>query len=324
MRLWDIYAEKIPAYVAKSMEAPEMRRLQNVGMNCGCEYTSFPLFKSIRKLYSRFDHSVGVALLVWRFTGDARQTLAGLFHDIATPCFAHVVDFMLGDSMKQEATEGGTRKMIEGSAHIQSLLKEMGLTTDDVADYHMYPIADNDSPRLSADRLEYTLGNLVNYGLTTPERVRQMLDGLEVLRAEDGREELGFSNRDEALAFAVGALDMGRIYVCEPDRFSMQALAEMLNRARNAGVITMDELWRDEPFLIEKLCKNGRFQKEWVRYRKYHKIIHREDGIVVRAKKRYIDPLVSGIGRVSRIDTAFRNEVKAFLEESQDMPMAGI
>lgn len=324
MRLWDIYAEEMPAYVAEAMEAPEMRRLQNVGMNCGCEYTSFPLFQAIHEPYSRFDHSVGVALLVWRFTGDARQTLAGLFHDIATPCFAHVVDFMLGDSMKQEATEGDTRRMIEGSVHIQALLKGLGLTTDDVADYHMYPIADNDSPRLSADRLEYTLGNLVNYGLITPKRVVGMLEELVVLHAEDGQQELGFKSRETALAFAVGALGMGRIYVSEPDRFSMQMLAEMLNRARNAGVITMDDLWRDEPFLIGKLCRDDRFREEWARYRRYSRVTHREDGIVVRAKKRYIDPLVSGIGRVSQIDTTFRNEVEAFLEQSQDVPMAGL
>lgn len=231
MRLWNLYAPTIPAFVAEAMESPQMRRLQNVGMNCGCEYTSFPLFQRIREPYSRFDHSVGVALLVWRFTGDIRQTLAGLFHDIATPCFAHVVDFMLGDSMTQEATEGGARAAIERSDSIQALLRQYKLATDDGADYHRYPIADNDSPRLSADRLEYTLGNLVNYEFIPRDRAKWMLDALAVLRDEDGREELGFVDPEAAAAFANGAMDMGRIYVSEPDRFSMQMLAELLAKA---------------------------------------------------------------------------------------------
>ena len=47
-------------------------------------------------------------------------------------------------------------------------------TTEDVADYHRYPIADNDSPRLAADRLEYTLGNLFNYGFCSPEQLREL------------------------------------------------------------------------------------------------------------------------------------------------------
>lgn len=323
MRLWNLYAPTIPAFVAEAMESPQMRRLQNVGMNCGCEYTSFPLFQRIREPYSRFDHSVGVALLVWRFTGDVRQTLAGLFHDIATPCFAHVVDFMLGDSMTQEATEGGTRAAIERSDSIQALLRQYKLVTDDVADYHRYPIADNDSPRLSADRLEYTIGNLVNYEFIPRDRAKWMLDALAVLRDEDGREELGFVDPEAAAAFANGAMDMGRIYVSEPDRFSMQMLAELLARARDAGVIAMEDLWRDEPHLIDKLCRDARFADQWRRYRRYGEIVHGEGGIVVRAKKRYIDPLVKNRGRVSQMDAAFRERVDAFLSESQDAPMIG-
>ena len=323
MRLWDLYAPEIPPFLAEAMEAPELRRLQNVGMNCGCEYTSFPLFQTQLESYSRYDHSVGVALLIWRFTGDVRQALAGLCHDIATPCFAHVVDFMLGDSMEQEATEGGTREMIEHSGTLQGVLARQGLATGDVADYHLFPIADNKSPRLSADRLEYTLGNLVNYRFITRGEVREMLASLTVLSDENGAPELGFTDRGPALAFARGALDMGRIYVSEPDRFSMQVLSEMLKRAVDAGVIAMDDLWRDEPFLIEKLCRDENFAGEWARYRGYDGIVHGKGGRIVRAKKRYIDPLVRGMGRVSEIDAAFRRSVKAFLADPQDAPMFG-
>lgn len=324
MRLWDIYSPAIPPFITEAMESPEIQRLQNVGMNCGCEYTSFPLFQHIHEPYSRFDHSVGVALLVWRFTGDIRQTLSGLFHDIATPCFAHVLDFMLGDNMTQEATEDGTRTMIDQSASIQEILRKHGLSTDDVADYHRYPIADNDSPCLSADRLEYTLGNLVNYQLITRDRAKWMLSALDVLQNEKGWEELGFVSKEEAVAFANGAMDMGRIYVSEPDRFSMQMLAELLLRARDAGIITMKDLWQDEPYLINRLCRERQFSDEWHRYRQYREIVHGDSGIIVHAKKRYIDPLLRGQGRVSQMDAAFRKRIESFLAESQNEPMIGV
>ncbi len=324
MRLWDLYAAEIPDFVAAAMETPEMRRLRHVGMNCGCEYTAFPLFRDLAESYSRLDHSVGVALIVWRFTGEPRQALAGLFHDIRTPCFAHVVDFMLGDSLRQEATEGGTAAAIAGSGGIQAILRRLGLTTDDVSDYHRYPVADNDSPRLSADRLEYTLGNLVNFRRITREEARRWMDALAVLRDENGREELGFLRPEEALAFADGALEMGRIYVSEPDRFAMQALAELLAEARDAGAIDAEDLWRDEPFLIDKLCRDTRFRAEWARFRGYREIAHGPGGLVVRAKKRFIDPLVAGRGRVSELDPGFRARAEAFLAESQEEPMIGV
>ena len=230
---------------------------------------------------------------------------------------------MLGDSMTQEATEDGTRAAIERSAEIQALLRKNGLSTDDVADYHRYPVADNDSPRLSADRLEYTLGNLVNYGFISRDRAKWMLDALDVLRGEDGREELGFVDPEAAAAFANGAMDMGRIYVSEPDRFSMQMLARLLAGARDAGVIAMEDLWREEPYLIDKLCRDARFAEEWRRYRQYRGIAHGADGIVVHAKKRYIDPLVRGKGRVSQTDAAFRRRIDSFLAEAQDERMVG-
>ena len=89
---WSLYHPEIPEFLRRLAETPPMARLRQVGMNCGCEYTSFPHFAGWAP-YSRFDHSVGVGLIVWHFTGDLRQSAAGLLHDAATPAFAHVVDF---------------------------------------------------------------------------------------------------------------------------------------------------------------------------------------------------------------------------------------
>ena len=154
---WSLYHPEIPEFLRRLAETPPMARLRQVGMNCGCEYTSFPRFAGWAP-YSRFDHSLGVALIVWHFTGDLRQSAAGLLHDVATPAFAHVVDFLHGDHLRQESTEARTAELIGRSPELQALLGEYGLTTEDVADYHRYPIADNDSPQLSADRLEDTPG----------------------------------------------------------------------------------------------------------------------------------------------------------------------
>lgn len=47
-----------------------------------------------------------------------------------------------------------------------SLLKRDNIKLDSVNDYHIHSIADNDTPKLSADRLEYSMSNaLFIYGL---------------------------------------------------------------------------------------------------------------------------------------------------------------
>ena len=142
MNLFDIYSEDFPEFLNELIETKEFQRLKNVGMNCGCEYTSFPIFKR-GKEYTRYDHSIGVSLIIWHFTKDIKQSIAGLLHDISSPVFAHVIDFLNGDHETQESTEEKTEEIIENSVEIQNILKKYNLTTKDVYDYHMYPVADN-------------------------------------------------------------------------------------------------------------------------------------------------------------------------------------
>ena len=325
MNIWDLYCTPFPDIIYEGQRGDEMERLHHVGMNCGCEYTSFPLFQSLHEHYTRHDHSVGTALIVWRFTRDPAQSLAALFHDIATPCFAHVVDFMLGDHMTQESTEDRTQEIIERSEYLNHVLKHYGLSVDDVADYHRYPIADNDSPQLSADRLEYTCGNLVNFGKCSRTTVRELMDDLIVGKNEKGEDELMFRSAEKARLFAFGALDMGKIYVSDEDRFSMQMLAELLRDAVQSGTLSMDDLWKDEPFVIRKLCGYPIFRERWERFRGYREIVRGgEDGIVIHAKKRYIDPAVVGKGRMTDIDSGFRDAVQVFLDDSQGIRLTGL
>lgn len=39
------------------------------------------------------------------------------------------------------------------------LLNRDGIKVEEISDYHIYPIADNDTPKLSAERFEYTFSN---------------------------------------------------------------------------------------------------------------------------------------------------------------------
>lgn len=316
-QLWSVYHNEIPLFLREFSAAPPMARLKDVGMNCGCEYTGFPLFRDIGP-YSRYDHSLGVALIVWHFTGSVEQALAGLFHDIATPVFAHVVDFLNGDHLRQESTEAGTASWITASPELQELLGKYGLTVEQVADYHRYPIADNPSPALSADRLEYTLGNLLNYGFEGLDRLRAFYGDLVVGRDEMGCPELVFRTPSVAADFAGAALRTSRVYVADEDRFAMQALADLLNLALERGTLGRESLWGTETEVIRRLEADPVCGPAWRRFRHCSRVLRREErpetGYWVRvdAKKRWIDPLAWGMGRVSRWDAALKAQMEAF------------
>lgn len=323
------YHSDAPAWLDEFCAVPEMQRLRGVGMNCGCEYTSFPRFRSLPR-YSRFRHSVGVCLITWHFTGSIEQALAALFLDISTPSFAHTVDFLHGDYLRQEYTEGRTAAMITQSAEITALLGKYGVAPNAVTDYHLYPIADNDSPRLSADRLEYTIGNLAGYSLCSPAALQEYYDALYVAAAPDGVPELAFQSADIAAAFARDALKMSRIYVSDEDRCAMQRLAELLRHAVEKSVIKLDDLYGTEDEVIARITADDGLHAEWAAYRALHRMLRPDEAVpdaawrVIPAKKRCIDPLVAGKGRLSEIDADFAAALSSFIGQPLDAPVCAI
>ena len=322
--MWKIYDLTMPAEIGQLAEAPAMQRLKDVGMHCGCEYTSFQLFEGLDP-YTRFGHSVGCALIVWHFTQDRKQTIAALLHDIATPTFAHVVDFLNGDHLKQESTENGTAALIASSPEIMTKLKEWGIALEEVEDYHLYPIADNDSPKLSADRLEYTLSNIVNYRIAPKEKVKAWYDHLMVGKNEEGMDELMFDDPKMAEEFSMAALETSKIYVADEDRFAMQTLSELLCKHIARGVLGKDDLYKTESEVIALLQQDEEARRDWERFRALRHI-HRgehEGAKTVVSKKRYINPYVNGKGRLIHLSETFAQALQPFLSQRLDEPLWG-
>ena len=172
-----ILSKEIPEFLYEYANVKEMQRLKGISMVSACEYTKLIPYKFF---HTRYEHSLGVALIVWNFTKSKKQTIAGLYHDIATPSFSHVVDFLHGDYEKQETTEELTERFIMESGEINELLKRDGIRISEIKDYHLYPIADNDSPQLSADRLEYTLSDgLVTQNAFSIESIKRIYQHLK-------------------------------------------------------------------------------------------------------------------------------------------------
>ena len=323
----DLYASDLPRALTAMAESAAMQRLARVGMHCGCEYTAYPIYARAAAPYSRLTHSRGVAAIVWHFTHALDQAAAGLMHDIATPAFAHAVDFLNGDHLRQESTEDRTRAMIAASDELLALLAENSLTLDTVADYHRYPIADNDSPRLSADRLEYTLGNARLVFHCPKEKLKHIFDDLFIGKNETGEDELCFSHAEIADIFTLLSLQQSEWFVSDDDRFSMQALADILRKAQQRGVLTVNDLYRDEPHVISLLLSDPVIAAHWQEYRC---IVGTQSGpnppedvyaVRIAAKKRSIDPLVQtedGLKRFTVISSDYAAQLAAFRADDFD------
>ena len=167
-----ILEPNFPEWLNEYINTKELLKQQYISITCGTIYSN--LFES-DFFFSSLDHSIAVSLIIWHFTHSKVQTLSGLFHDIATPVFKHCVDFLNGDYMSQESTEDLTTDIIKNSKEIMDLLKRDNIDISQVDNYHLYPIADNDTPKLSSDRLEYSLSNaLFTYKLLDAEKIKEI------------------------------------------------------------------------------------------------------------------------------------------------------
>ena len=290
-----------PEWLQEYIETPALQKQKYISTTCGTIYSD--LFEN-QRFYSSLDHAVGVALIVWHFTHDKKQTLAGLFHDIATPVFKHCVDFMNGDHLTQESTEDLTTETIIKSSEIRRLLKRDGILISEVDNYHLYPIADNDTPKLSADRLEYSLANMLfAYGVADLAEIREMYADIVVQSDENGVKELGFQTKKIARKFVKLTSQLSIFYREDRTRYSMQLIADILQKMSEAGRISVADLYQmKESEVINLILASdyGDAFSAWQKAKKIRKAKSFEEcpeGVYVvncQAKVRYIDPLWQG------------------------------
>ena len=319
-----ILSPEIPEFLEEYIDTEPMQKQAGISVSCGTVYSK--MFDEL--WYSSLDHSVAVALIVWNFTKDKKQTLAGLFHDIATPVFKHCIDFMNGDYENQESTEELTEKIIRNSDSIMKLLNRDGIKVEEISDYHIYPIADNDTPQLSADRLEYTLSNGlgVRMKLWNLDEVREIYQNIEVQKNEDGIEELGFKDKMLAEKFVNNMIKLSKFYISNNAKITMQFLADIIKKMNQKGLINKEDLYKlSEKDVIEKIenCEYDNISKCFKAWRNTTQInesdIPVEDKycVSINAKRRYINPLVEinndNYVRVNQISDIAKQDIERCL-----------
>lgn len=316
-----ILSKSIPNFILDYIETPEMQRLAGISLSCGLEYTR--IFGK-KFSYTKLDHSIGVALIIWNFTHNKKKTLSGLFHDIATPCFAHCIDYMHNDYLKQESTEAGTEEIIRKSKDIRKLLDRDGVNIEDILDYNRYSIANNDAPKLCADRLEYTLSySLAFIGTLSLEDINKIYKNIRVAKNEISEPELCFDSKDIAEFYIECASKMWLVFISNADKLVMKCYADIVKVAIKTKVLTEYDLYTNsENHIIDvlstcnvPLIKNAIlvlrkatkiYEGDYPPYNNYH--VHLDPKI------RYTNPYVANYGRIYELSPKSKDIIDNILK----------
>ena len=246
---------ELPNFLVKYLKAPSLLRLKDIGYFCGMDYASKDIY-NFREYISRYDHSITVCLIVYRLTKNITESLAGLFHDIATPCFSHVIDYMNQDYEKQESTEEYTEKILKNDKYVLQCLKEDSIDIDDIINFKKYSIVDNERPKVCADRIDGVI--LTGIGWTKNidmEDIKRIVQDMCIFKNEYGEDEIGFKTKSIAKKVTQVSKSINIYCHSYEDNYMMQLLAKTVKLAIDKKYIIYEELYSYTEKKLFKLLK---------------------------------------------------------------------
>ncbi|HEY2156233.1 MAG TPA: HD domain-containing protein [Isosphaeraceae bacterium] len=278
------------------IQRPTFQRLRGI-KQAGPSAIAYP-FKTV----TRFEHCLGVFILLRRLGACRKEQVAGLLHDISHTAFSHAVDFIV-TSDEQDHHEGLKPEFLR-PRDISSAIAALGYEPRDFYDDSVFPLLERPIPWLCADRIDYFLRDSLTCGVTTPDEARLMLDDLVVVG-----DTIAFADASAARMAVARFAAMNRDWWAgEGEGFIYNEFADALREGFDLGVLTKADLRGDDahvlsclhsarsPLIDAKLDRIAHFKPEYLA------------GYVARVepKVRWLDPpVVHGCGylRLSEIDS---------------------
>lgn len=286
----------LPKFLIKYLKTPSLLRLKDISYFCGMDYASKDIY-NFSEFISRYDHSLTVSLIVYKLTKDKKATLAGLFHDIATPCFSHVIDYMNQDYEKQESTEEYTEHILKNDKYLNECLEKDNIDINDIINFKKYSVVDNDRPKVCADRIDGVI--LTGIGWTkniNKNDINSIVKDMCIFLNENNEEEIGF----KSLKVAKKVLDVSEsidIYChSTEDNYMMLLLAKITKISIEKKYITYEELYsynERDLFSILRKQKDNELKKLLNEF-ETKKISNIPELEIPKIKIRDLNPLVNG------------------------------
>lgn len=276
--------------------------------------------------FSRFDHSVGVMLLVRRLGANINEQIAALLHDISHTAFSHVIDFVFNDHNEQSYHE---EKKIEfvSNTDIPEILKKHNMDWQQFMDEDQFSLLEQPSPALCADRLDYFFRDLEFLNLATEKEIQTALKSLRVI---DDR--IVVNNAKIARWLAYTFIEVDRASWSNFREVGLyQLTAEAIKAASRCGLIIESDIWDSDVVLWKKLQSADHPDvSQWVELiTPATRFTWNEQQPVfsVSTKVRSIDPSViaeNSLTTLSKMDSTFANYRNKYLDSKQGQWPMGV
>jgi hypothetical protein len=268
----------------------------------------FNTYSGVR--YSRWEHSVGVMLLLRKLNASLEEQITGLLHDSSHTAFSHVIDFVFNTHKYENYAGENLREFLENS-EIGKILNKYGLDVKSIADYEIhkrFKLLERPIPELCADRIDNGLRYMFYKGTNTNICVDNLI-------VKSNR--IVFKSRQAAKKLAEGYLngtksDWGNAETGLRAYFLSNAIKLGLEK----GIVDIKQFYIESEKSIIKRMKASKDKQILENLRKVdgklNFVFDRNGNIHVREKVRYVDPIFINDGKLSKltkVDTKYKNAI---------------
>lgn len=283
------------------INSKELQRLKNISQfGIPDEYYHIPT-------YSRYEHSIGVLILLRKLNADIKEQIAGLIHDISHTAFSHVVDWVVGDSTKEDHQDNIFQDFLENSG-IPMILKKHDFDYKEFLDLERFSLLEQQAPSLCADRFDYSIREIKNF-----EDKDIIINDLK-----------NFNNKMVFNSINIGTIFAKGYMRCQDEHWAgddakarYHILANALKKALAKKIISLINLHSTDEEVINILKKsNDRDILENLKLLKNGFKIQKtnsDQGIILKKKFRYIDPEIlvdNKIKKLSEISKDYNNFIE--------------
>lgn len=256
------------------------------------------------KNYTRYEHSVGVMILLTKLGASKEEQVAGLLHDVSHTAFSHLIDWIISDKhhLQESYQDKQHKNFINKSKDLSLILKRYNYSPEKIFDYKKFSLLEQKLPQLCADRVDYALREF-------PKSIsKKCIKELEVRN-----NKIVFKNSKSAYLFGINFLERQKNnWGSFEANARYKIFSEAFRYALDKKIILFSDFWEYDAFVINKLIKSNDKKilntLKILRKKSLNKLPMSKD--YAKRKFRRVDPLIyenNKLVRLSKVNSSFKN-----------------
>lgn len=205
---------------------------------------------------SRADHSIG-AMLVCRILGASEEEqISALLHDISHTIFSHVIDSVF--SGPESFHEAHKDRYVE-TTDIPQILQQHGFEWSRVGNESIFPLLEQPSPALCADRLDYALRDALAYSYLSKSQVESIVSSLAVFPSlESPSRRICLLSIEAGLLLSTAYMQLdSKVYASPLGMGFYKLCAKIIRLALDNKLVSESDLWMTDADFWDKLKKSA-------------------------------------------------------------------